>query len=134
MVKHYDLVCACINRLEFSEDALDVVEGLQLVGRSVDHVASVAGDYRGYSFSRASLPWAGATGSHIMMVDDLGELRGSSPRFPRPRVTMSRMKASIMLFFRRASTTTLVISSFDSAALILFLLRPSSFRSFRLGK
>src|SRR5437667_11856641 len=49
MVKHYDLVCACINGLEFSEDALDVVEGFQFVGCAVDHVASVAGDYRGHS-------------------------------------------------------------------------------------
>src|SRR2546428_4577132 len=49
MVKHYDFVCAGVNGLEFSEDALDVVEGFQLVGRAVNHVASVAGDYRGHS-------------------------------------------------------------------------------------
>src|SRR2546421_9622692 len=49
MVKHYDLVCACINGLEFSEDALNVVEGFQFVGCAVDHVASVPGDYRGHS-------------------------------------------------------------------------------------
>src|SRR5438552_18482825 len=49
MVKHYDLVCPCINGLEFSEDALNVVEGFQFVGCAVDHVASVAGDHRGHS-------------------------------------------------------------------------------------
>src|SRR5438132_14367228 len=49
MVKHYDLVCPCINGLEFSEDALNVVEGFQFVGCAADHVASVAGDYGGHS-------------------------------------------------------------------------------------
>src|SRR5437870_9646493 len=49
MVKHYDLVCTCINRLELSKDALNVVERVQFVRCAVNHVASVAGDYRGHS-------------------------------------------------------------------------------------
>src|SRR5437879_13092653 len=49
MVKHYDLVCTCINRLELSKDALNVVERFQFVRCAVNHVASVAGDYRGHS-------------------------------------------------------------------------------------
>src|SRR5947209_19690340 len=49
MVKHYDLVCTCINRLELSKDALNVVERFQFVRCAVNHVASVAGDHRAHS-------------------------------------------------------------------------------------
>src|SRR2546425_11593517 len=56
MIKHYDLVSASINRLKFSEDTLDVVERFQLVGRTVNHVASIAGNYRGYSLLPGFFP------------------------------------------------------------------------------
>src|SRR5436853_2728055 len=82
MVEHYDLVCACINGLEFSEDALDVVEGFQLVGRAVDHVASVAGDYRGYSLLSCLL----AVGRCDGLAHYDGRWLGRTPRV-QPKVS-----------------------------------------------